>query len=90
MALNNTSAIQSGANWCDSTIMGMGRGAGNVNTEALMLECVNHGLHAGNPSLLNACREYFEPLMRKYDWGANPYYHFALITKYTQLMCNSF
>ena len=78
LTFNNTlSAIQSGVNWCDSTIMGMGRGAGNVNTEALMLECVNQGLHAGNPSLLNVCRENFEPLMRKYDWGANPYYHFA-------------
>ena len=41
--------MQSGLNWCDSTIMRTGGGASNVNTEALMLECVNQGLHAGNP-----------------------------------------
>ena len=91
MALNNTlSAIQSGVNWCDSTIMGMGHGAGNVNTEALMLECVNQGLHAGNPSLLNVCREYFEPLMRKYYWGANHNIILPLFTKYLNLCAISY
>jgi len=59
LTFNNTlSAIQSGSNLYDLTIMGTGRGAGNVNTEALMLECVNQELHAGNPSILNVCREY--------------------------------
>ena len=78
MALNNSlAAIDSGVSWCDSTIMGMGRGAGNVTTEALMLEFVNQEKHSGIPSHLNECRKYFEPLLKEYGWGASPYYHYA-------------
>ncbi len=78
MALNNSlSAIDSGVSWCDSTIMGMGRGAGNVNTEALLLEYVNQKKHSGAPNFLNECRKYFEPLIKEYGWGASPYYHYA-------------
>ena len=37
LALSNTLlAIENGANWVDSTISGIGRGAGNVSTENLI------------------------------------------------------
>ncbi len=78
MALNNSlAAVDSGVSWCDATIMGMGRGAGNVNTEALLLESVNLGKHSGISIYLNECRKFFEPLMQKYGWGTSPYYHYA-------------
>ena len=35
---NSLCAISNGAKWIDSTIMGMGRGAGNVSTEDLLKE----------------------------------------------------
>ena len=35
---NSMCAIDNGAKWIDSTIMGMGRGAGNVSTEDLLKE----------------------------------------------------
>ena len=35
---NSMCAIDNGAKWIDSTIMGMGRGAGNVSTEDLFLK----------------------------------------------------
>ena len=36
--INSVYAAQAGINWIDSTILGMGRGSGNVQTEALLLE----------------------------------------------------
>ena len=33
---NSIQAYKSGATWIDGTIQGMGRGAGNVKTEALL------------------------------------------------------
>ena len=75
--INSLTAIEAGADWCDSTIMGMGRGAGNVNTEALLMECVSKGLHKGSARHLIACSESFEGLRQKFKWGPNPYYHFA-------------
>ena len=39
LALTNTlEAIRNGVTWCDSTITGMGRGAGNVETEHFAIE----------------------------------------------------
>ena len=35
---NSLLAINEGASWCDGTLMGMGRGAGNTKTELLWLE----------------------------------------------------
>ena len=35
---NSISAIDNGANWVDSTVLGMGRGPGNVKTESLIIE----------------------------------------------------
>jgi 4-hydroxy 2-oxovalerate aldolase len=75
--INSLTAIEAGANWCDSTVMGMGRGAGNVNTEALLMECSSRGLHSGNARHLTICSERFDNLRQKYKWGPNPYYHYA-------------
>ena len=39
MAMENAMmALNNGANWIDSTVLGMGRGPGNVKTENLVLE----------------------------------------------------
>ena len=35
---NSITAIEKGANWVDSTVLGMGRGPGNVTTESLIIE----------------------------------------------------
>ena len=35
---NSIIAIENGVNWIDSTVLGMGRGPGNVKTENLVLE----------------------------------------------------
>ena len=75
--INSLTALESGVTWCDSTITGMGRGAGNVNTEALLMECASRGLHAGNAQSLVCCSERFAILKQEHQWGPNPHYHFA-------------
>ena len=41
---NSLSVIEKGLNLCDSTIKGMGRGAGNVSTESLLLELIDKNI----------------------------------------------
>lgn len=75
---NSISAISSGANWIDSTIMGMGRGPGNTKTEELI------GLREGQDIQPNSAidlwdfnLQHMQPLHREYGWGANPIYRMA-------------
>ena len=75
--INSLSAINNGCTFCDSTIMGMGRGAGNVSTESLMMELNHQKLFMGDTTNLQKCIPQFEELQRSYKWGSNLYYHFA-------------
>ena len=75
MALvNSLAALNSGAGIVDSTICGMGRGAGNLKTE-LWLSVLHqqHGIPV-NFDALNALTNSFSALKEKYKWGTNlPY-----------------
>jgi 4-hydroxy 2-oxovalerate aldolase len=75
--INSLVAIENGVTFCDSTINGMGRGAGNVTTESILLELNKLQLHDGNLKMIQATVEDFNNLKKEYDWGANLYYHFA-------------
>ncbi len=77
--VNSLAALDSGVTWCDATVMGMGRGAGNVSTEALLMETVYKGLHNGDVQALTKCHPSFTRLKQLYQWGANLQYHFAAI-----------
>ena len=73
LALSNSlKLISLGAQWCDSTIMGMGRGAGNVSTEALLMELEFLGHEKLYSRSLSKCLSDFENLREKYGWGPNP------------------
>ena len=76
--LNSKTAIDNGASWIDSTILGMGRGAGNVSTESLLID-YEKTLKPKKIHLFNLVR--FQKLKKKYNWGYNPYYHFSAIHK---------
>ena len=71
------SAIQEGVSWCDCTVTGMGRGAGNVTTESLLMELKDLNLVDSDLSFLQATLIDFEKLKKKYNWGPNLYYQFA-------------
>lgn len=65
----------------DSSIYGMGRGAGNLNTE-LVTEYINKniGLRYDNIEILEIIDEYIKPLSMKYKWGYDVAYYIASIT----------
>jgi len=74
---NTITALKNGTFWLDATIAGMGRGAGNAETENILLNI---------PSLVDRPNEisslsitYFQNLKKKFDWG--PSYLYALAAK---------
>ena len=75
--INAITAIENGVSWCDGTINGMGRGAGNASTESLILEISHLGYHKGNANMMQPTVEDFTILKNKYGWGSNLYYHYA-------------
>lgn len=79
LALRNTLiAVDEGASWLDSTITGMGRGAGNTRTEDLLIELNRNQNNISNMvPLLKIINRTFKPLKIKYSWGSNPYYYLA-------------
>ena len=75
---NSLQAESDGVTWIDSTVTGMGRGAGNAQTEYLTMILDPYRENAGNPTkLLELVRNHFKPLQAQYGWGVNPYYYMA-------------
>lgn len=79
LALSNSlEAIECGVNWIDSTILGMGRGAGNTATEHLLLELSSAGMTRYNPqSLFPLVLEDFKQLQSTYEWGPSLLYYLS-------------
>ena len=75
---NSLQAIQDGVTWVDSTVTGMGRGPGNLQTEYLVIEISNmKQIPINLKPLLSIINKYFKPLKKKYEWGMNPYYYLS-------------
>ena len=75
LALANTlTAIENGCDIVDSTITGMGRGAGNLRTE-LLLTCLNSkNIAAVDYNKFYPILNEFEKLQKKFSWGTSlPY-----------------
>lgn len=74
MALANTlAAIESGVDSVDATILGMGRGAGNLNMELLLTYLNKDGLNVDFNALSDVITA-FQPLYETYRWGTQlPY-----------------
>jgi len=77
--VNSLTALKHGTTFVDSTIMGMGRGAGNTQTENLLLELETLSNKKKNSinKLLPIILRDFEILKNKYCWGTNLYYYLA-------------
>ena len=76
LALTNTLEFKKyGAKWLDSTMLGMGRGPGNVDTIKLA-----KSLKRRNNNF-NATKKDFNLLKRNYRWGKNIYYKLAAENK---------
>ena len=72
---NSKYAWEHGVRWIDSTITGMGRGAGNTQTESLLatLDSLGETAYLSKPVFDLAIR-HFEPMQKKYGWGSNLLY----------------
>ena len=65
----------------DSSVLGMGRGAGNLNTELLVQYLnINQGLKYDVFEIMNLMDLYIKPLTSKYKWGYEAAYYLAAVT----------
>ncbi len=72
--INTITAMECGIDCVDATILGMGRGAGNLNMELLLTYLNKHNSLTVNFNKLSEVITAFSPLMEKYRWGTNlPY-----------------
>jgi len=71
--INTLTAIEEDVDFVDATILGMGRGAGNLKMELLLTVLNKRGLEVDFNVLGNVI-SLFSPLLDKYKWGTNlPY-----------------
>ncbi|MBX7136634.1 MAG: aldolase catalytic domain-containing protein [Oligoflexia bacterium] len=75
---NSLEAIAGGVKWVDATVLGMGRGAGNVKLETLLLELVKRaGANYQVESLYSLVMDDFEELRQTHHWGPSLMYHLS-------------
>jgi 4-hydroxy 2-oxovalerate aldolase len=67
-------AVDAGCEWIDSTITGMGRGAGNLKTELILTHHASKDPDAVDMDCLSALVDGFELLREKHQWATSlPY-----------------
>lgn len=72
--VNTLTAIECGVEFVDGTIRGMGRGAGNLNTELLLTYLNKHQNLKVDFNVLGEVVAAFESLQQQYQWGTSlPY-----------------
>lgn len=72
---STVAAVEAGASWADGTLLGMGRGPGNVRTEYLALELSRLGRSSVDVvPLIELVEKKMHALQREYGWGSNMYY----------------
>lgn len=72
--INTVTAISLGVDYVDATILGMGRGAGNLNMELLLTYLNKHQGLDVDFNVLGDAITAFTPLLEQHRWGTNlPY-----------------
>lgn len=70
---NSLTALNNGVEWLDATITGMGRGAGNTQTERLLSVVAENGNYDASP-VYDLVIRHFEKMQREFGWGTNLLY----------------
>jgi len=81
-ALANTlAAYRAGATWLDATVLGMGRGAGNLRLEYLLFELrrIDAWYYTAIDGLLDLVVNEFAELQKRYQWGPNLFYYLSAL-----------
>lgn len=94
-ALANTlEAIDIGVDWVDSTMLGMGRGAGNTETEYLLTELNKRNFEFEVDPVYEVAMNYLYELKENYNWGPSlPYYlaaEYSIHPTYIQTMLEKY
>ena len=71
---NTLAAKEAGVSWLDTTITGMGRGAGNTQTESLLAVLDNDASKYNPKPIYELVIRYFESMQKDYGWGSNLLY----------------
>ncbi|PMH45932.1 pyruvate carboxyltransferase [Vibrio sp. 10N.286.49.B3] len=72
---NTLAASKAGVTWLDTTITGMGRGAGNTQTENLLAVIEKQGCNKYNAKpVYDLVIRHFESMQKNYGWGSNLLY----------------
>lgn len=82
--INTIIAMQIGVDYVDATVLGMGRGAGNLNLELLLTFLNAHNDLKVDFNVLGDVVTAFSPLMEQYHWGTNLPYMIAGANKIPQ------
>lgn len=70
---NSITAKNAGVEWLDATITGMGRGAGNTQTERLLAVLDDDSSYNPQP-VYDLVVRHFEGMQKQYGWGTNLLY----------------
>jgi len=77
---NSLAALNAGCTWLDSTICGMGRGAGNAQTEYILLEMAKRGFNSPDlRAVMKLAMEDFRDLHQQHGWGPSALYYISAI-----------
>jgi len=81
LALSNSlAAIDCGVTFVDSTLNGMGRGAGNAKTEFLLVELLKRDHQGYFPdAIFPLVLQEFAKLQKQHQWGPNVYYYLSAL-----------
>lgn len=86
---NCIEGIKCGVSFLDGTLLGMGRGSGNVHTEQLIeyLQYTNIKKDADYTHLLPVIKNHMESLRRRYGWGFSSGYMLSALNNIHPLYC---
>ena len=87
---NTLRALDEGVEYIDATLTGMGRGAGNLATEQILLWMQNRSdererYHSSR--VLDIIHDYFQPLKEQYRWGFNYVYMLSGLSNTHPVYC---
>jgi 4-hydroxy 2-oxovalerate aldolase len=71
---NTLKARGAGVTWLDSTVTGMGRGAGNTQTECLLAVLDQEGSNYFSQPVYELVIRHFETMQKEFGWGSNLLY----------------
>ena len=91
---NSLAGLTSGIDYIDGTLLGMGRGVGNVRTEQLIAYLQHDGYSYESNPVQRLITKWMKPLKQQYGWGFTHNYMVSGLKHihplYTQTLQNSF